>query len=147
MAGHGHNEDEQSLADRARELGVDDEDFVRDLEQTERAVRIKSVYAVKNGAFPNWSLERWLLIASIAYTVSTNTFDFGGRYERLESSVLGSTQAVETLNARLVDVQTSLVVIQVEQARVRTQLDIEAARDADGRARTPVFGPSNSTVR
>lgn len=128
--------DEQSLADKARDLGIDDTSFLRALEKTEGAAKAKSMAVIRNGEFPYWSVERYVLIAGVITTVMLNTFDVGGRWERIENRVATSAADVEQVQRTLAAVQTDVLTIRLEQTRVRTELDIDAGRK---RPETPVF--------
>ena len=133
--------DEQSLVDKARELGIEDAGFLRALDKTEGAAKSKSMAVVRNGDFPRWSVERWLLIAGVVVTVSTNLLDVGGKYKGIEMRQDQMTQAIAVVERKVDAVSLGLGEVQVEQARVRTQLDIEGDRnERPGQKRTPVFG-------
>lgn len=139
-------DDKRSLAEQARELGIADPSFLRAVEKVEGAAASKSMAVVRNGEFPRWSVERWLLIAGVVVTVSTNLLDVGGKYKGIEMRQEQMTQAIEVVEHKVDAVWSDLGDVKVEQARVRTQLDIEADREP-GAKRTPSFGPSYGTVR
>lgn len=138
--------DEQPLAQRARALGCDDPDFLRALEKTESAASAKSMAVIRNGIFPKWSLERWVLLIGFGVTFGSSTFDWGGKYKAIEMKQEQITSALGVVERKVDGVSVDVGEMKVEQARVRTQLDIEADRDA-GRKRTPVFSRPGTTVQ
>ena len=136
--------DERSLVDRAKDLGIEDAGFLRALSKTEGAAVSKSMAVVRNGDFPNWSVERWLLVAGVCLTVSTNVFDVGGRFERMENRQHQTAEEVRHVGTKVDQLQSDIVVIKVEQGRVRTELDLDTGRPNPV---TPRFGPEWSAAR
>jgi hypothetical protein len=133
------HDDHQSLSDRARELGVTDPDFLRKADKVEGAASSKAMSILRNGDFPRWSPERWLLIASVVYQVSTNLFDVGGYKERMENRMTTATDRIVELQQTIDVMRADVVTIRLEQSRVRTELDLDSNRRPP--TTTPRFSP------
>lgn len=136
----------RTLVTKAREIGVTDPEFLRELDATESAAAAKSMAVVRNGVFPHWSLERYLLIGGVAATVVVNVFDVGGRAQRVETRLEQSADAIVDVQRTLDVVQADVVTIKVEQARVRTQLDLDESRAVRPRE-TPAFRSGARSVQ
>lgn len=142
-------DDTRPLAERARELGIEDSSFLRAVAKTEDAAGAKALAVIRNGTSPlHWSVERWLLIAGVVVTVSTNLLDVGGKYKGIEMRQEQMTRAISVVEQKVDSVSMGLGEVKVEQARVRTQLDMESSRDREsGPKRGPSFGPSYQGIR
>lgn len=127
-----------SLTDRLKAIGVQDAALLRDIQLTEDVAITKSITATKNNAWPRWSLDRWMLIGGFSAAVITNVFDLGGYRERMESRLQQTSSEVNRVGQKVDQIQVELVHIQVEQGRVRTELDFENSRS---RPQTPRFSP------
>lgn len=134
---------DRRLSEQAREIGVTDPEFLRALERTEATAAAKSMAVIGNGVFPYWSLERYAILAGLIATVVMNVFDVGGRAERVENRLTQSATAIVDIQRTLDVVKADVTDIRIEQARVRTQLDISE----DRRPTTPTFRSGERSVQ
>lgn len=91
-----------------------------------------------------WTFDRWFMVLGISGTIIVNTFDVGGRYQRMRMEQEQTTAKIAVVESKLDVVADRLNDVTVEQVRMRTQMDMS---DQKPDPRTPRFGPSYGSVR
>ncbi len=117
---------ERSLSEQAREMGADPR-LIESIERAERTMGRKLSYVVSNGRWPNWGLDRWLLVLTLAWSSLGYTFNVGGRITGREHDIDELKAAFAVMTQKLDTTMAAVADIRVEVARVAPRVSADTS--------------------
>ena len=97
-----------SVSERLERDTDADSELVGEVRSLEKLALDRSVHIVGNGKWPKWSLERWLLIASLVGVGINNIFSAGINWRTVEGDISGMKAAVTQLKEAQAELKTKV---------------------------------------
>ena len=135
------------LSARVREaLGEDDPGLVREIAALERIAMAGVAHVASNGKFPNWPIDRWILVVGFIGLVINNVFVSGGQWATINRDIDGLKSTVTEIGQTQ---RENRAAITAEMAAIRADLREERRRIVgdDGYPTAPTRTPRQAEPR